>query len=125
MNTLKEAKIKLTQVLLEDLNSRYQQVKQEIQSNLAQLQEMLTNSQYDEICLFLNDKYKAAAGAALTKASQRLEQRGPRRPPQSKPRNSYRPEEINPAIKGTIIFNLKHYSWDCSTACNESNFVPQ
>ena len=79
-----DAKIKLTQVLLEDLNSRYQLIKQEIQSNLAQLQTMLTNSQYDEICHFLNDKYKAAASTAMNKASKRLESRGPRKLQQNK-----------------------------------------
>ena len=94
-----EAKIKLTQVLLEDLNSRYHQVKVEIQSNLAQLQQMLTITQYDEICLFLSDKYKATAGAALSKASKRLEQRGPRRITQNRQRTFQQARRIQPNTK--------------------------
>ena len=67
-------------------NIEYQQVKQEIQSNLAQLQTMLTNTQYDEICHFLNEKYILAASVALNKASKRLDQRGPGKFPQNKQR---------------------------------------
>ena len=44
----KDAKIKLTQLILDDLNSKYQNVKLKIQSNLADLQN-LTRNQFVEI----------------------------------------------------------------------------
>ena len=81
-----DAKVKLTNLILEDLCQKYQTIKQEIQTNLAQLQQLLNKSQFEEISTFLNDRYKAAASIAMNKTSKRLEQRGSRRPQKVKQR---------------------------------------
>ena len=65
----KDAKTKLIHLILDDLNLKYQDVKLEIQSNLSELQKILTNTQFNKINTFLNDRYKPAVNTALNKTS--------------------------------------------------------
>ena len=82
-----EAKHKLTLLILDDLKTKYQDVKLEIQANLSDLQKLLTRIQFEEITKFLSDRYKATAGAALNKASKRVNKRNPRKPQLGRARN--------------------------------------
>ena len=82
-----DAKHKLTQLILDDLNIKYQGVKLDVQANFTDLHKLLTRSQFEEITKFLSDRYKATAEAGLNKVSKRINQRNPRRPQQGRARN--------------------------------------
>ena len=47
----------LTYLIMQDLNSKYQATKAQIQGNLKLLKDILSNQQFSEIKNFLDEKY--------------------------------------------------------------------
>ena len=72
-----KCKTGLSNLILQDLSAKYQTTKLEIYSNLAQLQNLLTNSQFVEIKEFLQTKYKQAMSTTFSKMASKLEKRKP------------------------------------------------
>ena len=82
------------------MTQKYQHVKQEIQLNLAELQQVLNRAQFEEINSFLADRYKAEASFALNKGPRRQQQKPDRKPQPGKSRNiqrARRPQNNRPA----------------------------
>ena len=85
-------KEKLSLLVLEDLNEKYQGTKMEIQALMAELQLHLNNTQFTEISTFLQEKYKNAMPVALSKSQKKMDKpRRTNRPPQQKRDGKQRP----------------------------------
>ena len=95
---VKKCKEDLTCLIMQDLNSKYQNTKALIQGNLESLKGILNNTQFAEIKSFLDDRYKSAIPAAMNRANSRFQQRGRSR--QRQPRPNWRSR--GPANKGKI-----------------------
>ena len=74
-----KCKLDLTNLILQDLGAKYQTTKLEIDTNLAQLQELLSNNQFVEIKEFLQSKYKQAMNTTFTKTANKLVKKKPTR----------------------------------------------
>ena len=91
----------LTNLFLTDLSNKYRNTKLEIESNLTQLQGMLSNAQFAEIKEFLHTKYRQAMNTTFNRTAARIEKTRPRpaqRRPQTGPRrqfNNRRPAKQN------------------------------
>ena len=72
-----KCKLDLSNLILQDLGNKYQTTKLEIDTNLAELQELLTNNQFMEIKKFLQTKYKQAMNTTFSKTATKLTKRKP------------------------------------------------
>ena len=82
---IRKCKEDLTCLVMDDLNNKYKLTKVEIQGNLDTLKTMLSNQQFTEIKNFLDDKYKSAMPAAMTRASGRFSRKNNPRNRQPRP----------------------------------------
>ena len=111
-----KCKLDLRNLILQDLGSKYQATKLEIDSHLAQLQELLTNSQFVEIKEFLQSKYKQAMTTTFNKTASKLVKKKPntnqrRGQPQGRrtapPRRQPKQNQSKTNIKSLLVNILK------------------
>ena len=93
-----KCKLDLTNLILQDLGAKYQTTKLEIDTNLAQLQGLLSNNQFVEIKEFLQSKYKQAMNTPFTKTANKLVKKKPTR---SQGKRTATGKETIPAKKAT------------------------
>ena len=74
---VKKCKEDLTYLVMQDLNSKYQETKAEISANLHTLNGILNQEQFNEIKKFLDERYKSAIPAAMNRASGKYNRKPP------------------------------------------------
>ena len=80
---------------MQDLNTKYQTTKAEIQAVLQSLKNILSNQQYQEIKKSLEDRYKSAITTAISRATGRYTTRVAH-PDQTNPGQAGEAEANNP-----------------------------
>ena len=82
---IRKCKEDLTCLVIEDLDNKYQSTKAEIQGNMDTLGNILSTQQFSETKQFLDQKYKAAIPAAMSRANGKFNRRERPRLKQTKP----------------------------------------